>query len=139
DEISNVSRSTAAVLGRQGNPQLIAAVLADAFKSGELCRNLRQQGHLSHAIARLASFPEQAEVTAPLLAKIIESEEFQQNEALVAIDGLGALGPAAKIGFPALKRVIQNPAVPGNNLMKKHAQRSLDRILATDESAADDN
>jgi len=139
DDDRNVSRSTAAALAQRSNPQLLATVFADAFKSPDLWAPFRQQGQLAPAIARLASFPEQTEVTAPLLAKLVESGEFQQQEALAAIDGLGVLGPAAKIAFPALKRIIQNADIPDNAPLKKHAQRSLDRILATDGPAVDDN
>lgn len=139
DDDRNVSRSTAAALAQRSNPRLLAAVFTDAFKSRDLWAPFRQQGQLAPAIVRLASFPEQAEVTAPLLAKFVESGEFQQQEALAAIDGLGVLGPAAKIAFPALKRIIQNADMPDNAPLKKHAQRSLDRILATDEPAVDDD
>lgn len=139
DDDRNVSRSTAAALAQRSNPQLLAAVFTDAFKSPDLWAPFRQQGQLAPAIIRLASFPEQAEVTAPLLARIVESGQFQQQEALAAIDGLGVLGPDAKIAFPALKRIIQNADLPDNAPLKKHAQRSLDRILATDEPAVEDD
>lgn len=139
DDDVNVSSSTTLTLARHSNPQLLATVFADAFKSPDLWAPLSRQGHLALAIARLASFPEQAEVTAPLLARFVESGQFQQQEALAAIDGLGVLGPAAKIAFPALKRIIQNADLPDNSPLKKHAQRSLDRILATDEPAVDGN
>jgi HEAT repeat protein len=140
DDDVNVSSSTTLTLARHSNPQLLATVFADAFKSPDLLwAPFSRQGHLALAIARLASFPEQAEVTAPLLARFVESGQFQQQEAVAAIDGLGVLGPAAKIAFPALKRIIQNADLPDNSPLKKHAQRSLDRILATDEPAVDDN
>ncbi|HUY90129.1 MAG TPA: hypothetical protein VMV10_15435 [Pirellulales bacterium] len=141
DDDQQVSSSTAQALAQRGNPQLLAAVFADGFESTELWQQLHKRGQLSSAIGRLASFPDQAEVTAPLLAKFIESEEVfgLQNEQLAAIDALGSLGPAAKIAFPVLKRIIQQPDVPEDNPFKKRARRALARILATDEPAAGGN
>jgi HEAT repeat protein len=135
----NVSMSTAVAFARRGNPQLLAAVLSDAFKSPELLASFRRSLKLDTVVQILANFPEHAEVTAPLLAKIIESGDFHPHESLAAVDGLGALGPGAKIAFPTLKRIIQNADLPDDDLLKKHARRSLERILATDEPAVDDN
>jgi len=139
DDQQNVSNATIGKLAQQGTPGLLAAVFTDAFESPEWWQLFRQRGQLDRAISRLASFPAEAETVAPLLAKIIESKEpgWLQNETIAAIDGLGSLGPTAKIAYPTLKRIIQSPDLPDNDPLKRHARRSLDKILATDEPAAD--
>ena len=141
DDNRNVTGSTVGALAHQSNPQLLAAVFSAGIKSPDFWQSFRQHGVLQIALARLASDPDQAETVAPLLAHFLESskESMIPNETLAAIDALGRLGPAAKIAFPTLKRLIQRADLPDDHPIKKHAQRALDRILAKDEPAADDN
>lgn len=140
DDQQNVSNATIAKLAQQGDPRLIAAVFNDAFESPEWWQLFRQRGQLEPMIRRLASVRERAEIAAPLLGKIIEDKKpgWLQNETLAAIDALGSLGPAAKIAYPTLKRIIQNPDLRDDDPLKKHARRTLDKILATDGPEADE-
>ena len=141
DDNPNVTGSTVGALVQRGDPKLLAAVFSAGIRSPELWQHFFRHGVLQNAIARLASDPDQAETVAPLLAHFIEAPEvvWNQNETLAAIDALGRLGPAAKVAFPTLKRLIQRADLPDNDPIKKHAQRALDKILAKDESAADGN
>lgn len=139
DDQQNVSGATIANLAQQGDPRLIAAVLSDAFESPEWWQLFRQRRQLDQMISRLASVREQAEIAAPLLAKIIgdRGPRWLPSETLAAIDALGSLGPAAKLAYPTLKRIIQNPDLPDDPL-KTHARRALEKILAADEPEADE-
>lgn len=120
------------------NPVTSAIVLVDCIRSADVRERFILIGQTKVAIEQLANAPDQASITVPLLADIVDGtiDGLYVAEVNTAIETLGKLGRAAKAAIPALERrvagakpAIEHPGVVSyNEFTPKLAERALRRI-----------
>lgn len=119
------------------NRETRAVVLADIFLSPDVLGRLRTCVPMENAIDALASARDQAAITVPVLADVVDMKiPINHTDQVVrAMQALGRLGPAAKAAVPALKRWADGERQLQNidkETLKKQALRALIKIHGAD-------